>query len=110
MVFMFRQCCRNNRQNTYLHLNLLLEEFKVACVRNLPHDFTEEKLQEVFEVHGPIQRSDMKILEDYAYVRIDNRDDAVHALDALDGYDFYGATLQISLAKANCVAKWTSLF
>ncbi len=52
----------------------------------------------------------MKILQDYAYVRIENRDDAVHALDALDGYDLYGATLQISLAKANCVAKWKSLF
>ncbi|EFX69983.1 hypothetical protein DAPPUDRAFT_328599 [Daphnia pulex] len=62
----------------------IFSSLKVACVRNLPHDFTEEKLQEVFEVHGPIQR--VKILEDYAYKRIENREDAVHALDALDGY------------------------
>ncbi|XP_046456125.1 uncharacterized protein LOC124203494 [Daphnia pulex] len=80
-----------------------MSQFKVACARNLPHDFKEEKLREVFEVHGPIQR--VKILEDYAYVRIENRDDAVHALDALDGYDLYGTILQISLAKVNCVAK-----
>ncbi|EFX66600.1 hypothetical protein DAPPUDRAFT_262824 [Daphnia pulex] len=91
------------RLETYVNVPKMRLYFKVACVRNLPHDFKEEKLQEVFEVHGPIQR--VKILEDYAYARIENRDDAVHALDALDGYDLYGAIFQISLAKANCVAK-----
>ncbi|EFX76067.1 hypothetical protein DAPPUDRAFT_249496 [Daphnia pulex] len=68
-------------------------------------DFTEVILQEIFEVHGPIWC--VKMSKNYAYMRFENRDDAVHALDPLDGYDLYGATWEISLTKPKCV-KWAS--
>ena len=66
-------------------------------VRNLTQDFTEEKLKEAFEVHGPIQR--VKKIKDYAFVHFEERDDAVHAMDALNGHTLYGANLEVSLAK-----------
>ena len=70
---------------------------KVLYVRNLTQEFTEEKLKESFEAHGPIQR--VKKIKDYAFVHFEERDDAVQAMDALNGRSLHGATLQVSLAK-----------
>lgn len=66
-------------------------------VRNLTQDFTEEKLKEAFEAHGPIQR--VKKIKDYAFIHFEERDDAVQAMDALNGRNLYGANLEVSLAK-----------
>lgn len=66
-------------------------------VRNLTQEFTEEKLKEAFEAHGPIQR--VKKIKDYAFVHFEERDDAVQAMDALNGHTLYGANLEVSLAK-----------
>ena len=70
---------------------------KVLYVRNLTQEFTEEKLKESFEAHGPIQR--VKKIKDYAFVHFEERDDAVKAMDALNGRNLLGATLEVSLAK-----------
>ena len=66
-------------------------------MRNLTQDFTEEKLKEAFEAHGPIQR--VKKIKDYAFVHYEERDDAVVAMDALNGRNLFGANLEVSLAK-----------
>lgn len=66
-------------------------------MRNLTQDFTEEKLKEAFEEHGPIQR--VKKIKDYAFVHFEERDDAVKGMEALNGRSLYGATLEVSLAK-----------
>ena len=66
-------------------------------VRNLTQDFTEEKLKESFEAHGPIQR--VKKIKDFAFVHYEERDDAVVAMDALNGRNLFGANLEVSLAK-----------
>ena len=66
-------------------------------VRNLTQDFTEEKLKESFEAHGPIQR--VKKIKDYAFVHYKERDDTVLAMEALNGRNLFGANLEVSLAK-----------
>lgn len=66
-------------------------------VRNLTHDCTEEKLKEAFAEHGIVQR--VKKIKDYAFVHFEERDDAVRAMEALNGRALHGATLEVSLAK-----------
>lgn len=70
---------------------------KVLYVRNLTQDFSEEKLKEAFEAHGPVQR--VKKIKDYAFVHFEERDDAVVAMRELNGHVLFGASLEISLAK-----------
>ena len=77
--------------------NDTMSKVKVLYVRNLTQEFTEERLKESFEIHGPIQR--VKKIKDYAFVHFEERDDAVAAMDALQGRSIHGATLEISLAK-----------
>lgn len=66
-------------------------------VRNLTVAVTEEKIQEVFEEFGKVER--VKKLKDYAFVHFEDRDKAVEAMRGLDHKDLLGAELQISLAK-----------
>ena len=70
---------------------------KVLYVRNLTATVTEEKLQEVFEEHGKVDR--VKKIKDYAFVHFQDRDKAVVAMNALNHTDLLGANLEISLAK-----------
>merc|ERR1711981_115868 len=70
---------------------------KVLYVRNLTAAVTEEKLQEVFEEHGKVDR--VKKIKDYAFVHFQDRDKAVDAMNALNHNDLLGADLEISLAK-----------
>ena len=70
---------------------------KVLYVRNLTATVTEEKLQEVFEEHGKVDR--VKKIKDYAFVHFQDRDKAVVAMNALNHNDLLGANLEISLAK-----------
>lgn len=66
-------------------------------VRNLTQECTEEKLKEAFQEHGVVQR--VKKMKDYAFVHFEEREDAVRAMDAMQGRTVHGATLEISLAK-----------
>ena len=70
---------------------------KVLYVRNLTATVTEEKLQEVFEEHGKVDR--VKKIEDYAFVHFQDHDKAVVAMNALNHNDLLGANLEISLAE-----------
>lgn len=66
-------------------------------VRNLTQDFTEDRLKDTFESHGAIQR--VKKIKDYAFIHFEERDDAVRAMEALQGRNIHGSTLEVSLAK-----------
>ena len=74
-----------------------MEQVEVLYVRNLTVAVTEEKIQEVFEEFGKVER--VKKIKDYAFVHFDDRDKAVDAMRGLNHKDLMGANLEISLAK-----------
>jgi len=75
-----------------------MSQVKVLYVRNLTAMVTEEKIREVFgEQGGSVER--VKKIKDYAFVHFEDRDQAVQAMQALNGQDLCGSDLQISLAK-----------
>ncbi|XP_066952599.1 heterogeneous nuclear ribonucleoprotein R-like isoform X11 [Macrobrachium rosenbergii] len=74
-----------------------MSKVKVLYVRNLTQMTTEEMLKERFEEFGKVER--VKKIKDYAFVHFEERDEAVKAMDALQGKDLGGASMEISLAK-----------
>lgn len=52
-------------------------------MRNLKSDVTEEQLKEKFDQYGKIER--VKKIKDYGFVHFENRDDAVRAMEDLNG-------------------------
>lgn len=52
-------------------------------IRNLSADVSEELLKEKFTEYGKIER--VKKIKDYGFVHYEERDDAVKALDAMNG-------------------------
>ncbi|XP_077487101.1 synaptotagmin binding cytoplasmic RNA interacting protein isoform X2 [Amblyomma americanum] len=74
-----------------------MAKVKVLYVRNLTTDVTEEKLKELFETHGRVER--VKKIKDYAFVHFEERDHAVRAMEQLQGKDLCGAPMEVSLAK-----------
>ena len=58
-------------------------QVKVLYVRNLKSDVTEEQLKEKFEPFGKIER--VKKIKDYGFIHFEDRDDAVKAMDELNG-------------------------
>jgi len=55
----------------------------VLYIRNLSSDVTEDSLKEKFAEFGKIDR--VKKIKDYGFVHYEERDDAVKALDAMNG-------------------------
>lgn len=66
-------------------------------VRNLTASVSEERLREVFEAHGKVDR--VKKIKDYAFVHFEDRTQASAAMEALNHKDLNGSALEISLAK-----------
>lgn len=56
---------------------------KVLYVRNLKTDVTEEQLREKFELYGKLEK--VKKVRDYGFIHFYERDDAVKALEELNG-------------------------
>ena len=75
-------------------------------VRNLAFDVSEEDLEALFSVHGPVAElhlpmdADTRRGKGFAYVSYENGEDAVTALSALDGTIFQGRLLHILPARA----------
>lgn len=78
-------------------ISYIFFQVKVLYVRNLTVSVTEEKIQEVFEEFGKVER--VKKIKDYAFVHFEDRDKALEALKSLNHKDLMGADLEISLAK-----------
>lgn len=77
--------------------NDTMNQVKVLYVRNLTSSVTEDKLREVFEAHGKVER--VKKIKDYAFVHFEDRKQACAAMELLNHTDLAGADLEISLAK-----------
>lgn len=66
-------------------------------VRNLTSDVSEETLKEKFGEFGKVER--VKKIKDYGFVHYEERDDALKAMDALNGEKIGSLEVDISLAK-----------
>eukprot|EP00879_Flechtneria_rotunda_P023087 GHRR01024406.1.p1 GENE.GHRR01024406.1~~GHRR01024406.1.p1 ORF type:complete len:194 (+),score=40.04 GHRR01024406.1:401-982(+) len=74
----------------------------VVYVGNLPNDIKEKEIQDLFEKFGSIRAIDIKIPPrppPFAFVEFSDPRDAEEAAQARDGYDFYGTTLRVELAR-----------
>ena len=75
-------------------------------VGNLPFEVTEDELQELFEAHGAVMSA--KVITDrdtgrprgFAFVEMEQTEDAQKAIQSLDGRDYKGRNLKVNLAKA----------
>jgi len=74
-----------------------MSQVKVLYVRNLTVSVSEDKIQEVFEEYGKVER--VKKIKDYAFVHFEDRDKAIDAMNGLNHKELMGAELEISLAK-----------
>ncbi|XP_058800636.1 heterogeneous nuclear ribonucleoprotein R-like isoform X7 [Phymastichus coffea] len=74
-----------------------MSKVRVLYVRNLTQDCSEEKLKEVFEQYGKIER--VKKIKDYAFVHFEDRDCAVKAMRELNNREISGSHIEVSLAK-----------
>lgn len=74
-----------------------MSKVKVLYVRNLTSDVTEEKMKEEFGKHGKVER--VKKIKDYGFVHFEERDDAIRAMDTLNGTKIGSLEVDISLAK-----------
>nr|XP_023016259.1 heterogeneous nuclear ribonucleoprotein Q [Leptinotarsa decemlineata] len=74
-----------------------MSKVKVLYVRNLTQETTEEKLKEVFELYGKVER--VKKIKDYAFIHFEDRDNAVKAMEELDSKEMGGSHIEVSLAK-----------
>lgn len=74
-----------------------MSKVKVLYIRNLTQATSEDMLKSSFEEYGKVER--VKKIKDYAFIHYENRDDAVKAMNTLQGSDLGGAFMEISLAK-----------
>jgi len=75
----------------------VMSKVKVLYVRNLKADVTEEQLKERFEPYGKIER--VKKVKDYGFVHFEDRDDALKAMNDLNGAKLGDSEMEVSLAK-----------
>ncbi|CAG9766792.1 unnamed protein product [Ceutorhynchus assimilis] len=74
-----------------------MSKVKVLYVRNLTQDISEDKLKESFEAFGKVER--VKKIKDYAFIHFEDRDNAIKAMEELDGKEMCGSNIEVSLAK-----------
>merc|ERR1712176_1505717 len=74
-----------------------MSKVKVVYVRNLSPVIDETKLSELFNQYGAVDK--VKKLKDYAFIHFVNRDDAMRAIEELDGQSLDDLKIEVSLAK-----------
>ncbi|XP_029287992.1 RNA-binding protein 47 isoform X5 [Cottoperca gobio] len=77
----------------------VMETVKILYVRNLMMETSEETIRQVFNQFntGCVER--VKKIRDYAFVHFTSRDDAVMAMDHLNGTEVEGSCIEVTLAK-----------
>ncbi|XP_077936244.1 RNA-binding protein 47 isoform X6 [Gasterosteus aculeatus] len=77
----------------------VMETVKILYVRNLMMETSEETIRQVFSQwnHGCVER--VKKIRDYAFVHFTSREDAVMAMDHLNGTEVEGSCIEVTLAK-----------
>ncbi|XP_039181200.1 RNA-binding protein 47 isoform X5 [Crotalus tigris] len=77
----------------------VMETVKILYVRNLMIETTEETIKKVFGQFNPGSIERVKKIRDYAFVHFTCREDAVHAMNNLNGTELEGSCLEVTLAK-----------
>nr|XP_043877004.1 probable RNA-binding protein 46 isoform X2 [Solea senegalensis] len=77
----------------------VMQRVKVLYVRNLMLSTTEETLRHEFSHFKPGSVERVKKITDYAFIHYRHRDDAVAALQLMNGARVDGATVEVLLAK-----------
>ncbi|XP_035992864.1 RNA-binding protein 47 isoform X2 [Fundulus heteroclitus] len=77
----------------------VMETVKILYVRNLMMETSEETIRKIFSQwnQGCVER--VKKIRDYAFVHFTSRDDAVLAMDHLNGTEIEGSCIEVTLAK-----------
>lgn len=75
----------------------VMAKVKVLYVKNLKTTVTEDQLRQVFQPYGSIEK--VKKTKDYGFVHFEQREDAINAMEQLNGTNLGDAVLEISLAK-----------
>lgn len=86
--------------------------FKGRCrlfVANLPQSATEESLRALFAEFGQIADIYIGKLNQFAFVKMDTRQNAESARNALDGRPLDGRTLRVRLAAHAAAVRVTNL-
>nr|ABP04054.1 RNA-binding protein [Pinctada fucata] len=74
-----------------------MSKVKVLYVRNLTSDVTEDTLKEKFGEYGKVER--VKKIKDYGFIHFEERDDAVKAMEGMNGQKLGKLEMEVSLAK-----------
>ncbi|XP_051993531.1 RNA-binding protein 47-like isoform X2 [Xyrauchen texanus] len=77
----------------------VMETVKILYVRNLMIETSEETLRQTFGQFSPGSVERVKKIRDYAFVHFASRDDAVVAMDNLNGTEIEGSLIEVTLAK-----------
>ncbi|XP_036373188.1 RNA-binding protein 47-like isoform X2 [Megalops cyprinoides] len=77
----------------------VMETVKILYVRNLMIETSEEMLRQIFSQFNPGCVERVKKIRDYAFVHFASREDAVVAMDNLNGTEVEGSCVEVTLAK-----------
>ncbi|XP_029707118.1 RNA-binding protein 47 isoform X2 [Takifugu rubripes] len=77
----------------------VMETVKILYVRNLMMETSEETIRKVFSQWNPGCVERVKKIRDYAFVHFNSRDDAVLAMNHLNGTEVEGSCIEVTLAK-----------
>ncbi|XP_020558767.1 RNA-binding protein 47 isoform X5 [Oryzias latipes] len=77
----------------------VMETVKILYVRNLMMETNEETIRQIFSQWNPGCVERVKKIRDYAFVHFTSRDDAVLAMDNLNGTEIEGSCIEVTLAK-----------
>ncbi|XP_035752629.1 RNA-binding protein 47 [Egretta garzetta] len=77
----------------------VMETVKILYVRNLMIETTEDTIKKVFGQFNPGCVERVKKIRDYAFVHFTTREDAIHAMNNLNGVELEGSCLEVTLAK-----------
>ncbi|KAM8842444.1 RNA-binding protein 47 isoform 1-T8 [Synchiropus picturatus] len=77
----------------------VMETVKILYVRNLMMETSEETIRQMFSQWNPGCVERVKKIRDYAFVHFTSRDDAVLAMDHLNGTEIEGSCIEVTLAK-----------
>ncbi|XP_040821714.1 RNA-binding protein 47 isoform X1 [Ochotona curzoniae] len=77
----------------------VMETVKILYVRNLMIETTEDTIKKSFGQFNPGCVERVKKIRDYAFVHFTSREDAVRAMNNLNGTELEGSCLEVTLAK-----------
>lgn len=75
----------------------VMDAVRVLYVRNLMPTVNEERLKELFESFGRIER--VKKMKNFAFVHFVNRKDAINAMETLNRKEIDGETIDVTLSR-----------